>query len=370
MDQQPVPNNSGVMKWCAIGCGGITFLIILGFCALGFYIMMLGSLASIISDSHPQLVENQTEQEMHEQCIKEARKKTETRQKKIEAARLKAQTERRERLHKLSENVARVKKAREARRKQQEKKREKEKIAAQVQHEKKELNALKQRLNVTQKKLELTQKELEATRLKAQADRHKLLCELSENIDRAQRAAKEHEQQQEKERREIPEVLRLPIILQEAKDREEASTKERNLRIHSIIKEKRDLIKPPATDFNEQHPAIKGEIDSFAAYFQKRAIEQKTRHDEQQKAEKIIQEKYFSPRDGSCIPLTAVIKEKLSDPDTYEHIKTIYRQTSTPSTYFVECKFRAKNANGDLGVSTASCYLTIDGTISDSKLGN
>lgn len=70
---------------------------------------------------------------------------------------------------------------------------------------------------------------------------------------------------------------------------------------------------------------------------------------EEKTADQITQEsidKNFSPWDGSHLELTKLIKSKLKDPDSYEHIKTTYLVKG--DTILVFTNYRARNSFGGM----------------------
>jgi hypothetical protein len=72
-------------------------------------------------------------------------------------------------------------------------------------------------------------------------------------------------------------------------------------------------------------------------------------------------EKQFSAWDGSHIELTREIKRNMNDPESYEHVETVYGDRG--DYLIVETTFRGKNAFGGTVINTARARVSIDGEI-------
>ena len=72
-------------------------------------------------------------------------------------------------------------------------------------------------------------------------------------------------------------------------------------------------------------------------------------------------EKQFSGWDGSHRGLVSLIKEKMNDPSSYDHIETRFRDDG--STIFVITKFRGKNAFGGKVINQVSARVDFEGNV-------
>jgi hypothetical protein len=70
-------------------------------------------------------------------------------------------------------------------------------------------------------------------------------------------------------------------------------------------------------------------------------------------------EQQFSKWDGSHFQLVATVKKKLRDPDSFQHIETVYNASA--STIDVGMTFKSKNAFGGYVMSAAKGTYSIDG---------
>lgn len=81
----------------------------------------------------------------------------------------------------------------------------------------------------------------------------------------------------------------------------------------------------------------------------------------EQKARKEKIEMQFSSWDGSHPGLTNLIKENMNDPDSYEHIKTKFRDDG--NSILVITEFRGKNAFGGKVKNTVSARVDLNGNV-------
>ena len=72
-------------------------------------------------------------------------------------------------------------------------------------------------------------------------------------------------------------------------------------------------------------------------------------------------EAQFSAYDGSNRGVEKVIKERMNDPDSYEHVKTTFNDKGDYITVFTQ--FRGKNAFGGKVLSTAIAKVDFDGNV-------
>lgn len=72
-------------------------------------------------------------------------------------------------------------------------------------------------------------------------------------------------------------------------------------------------------------------------------------------------ERAFSPWDGSQRKLEAFIKESMNDPDSYDHVKTVYWDKG--SYLIVMTTFRGKNAFGGVVKNWVKAKTDLDGNI-------
>lgn len=73
----------------------------------------------------------------------------------------------------------------------------------------------------------------------------------------------------------------------------------------------------------------------------------------------------FSGWDGSHLGLTKYIKERMNDPDSYEHIGTKYFQSG--NLIIVKTKFRGNNAFGGKVINYIEATIDINGHIKEAK---
>jgi hypothetical protein len=79
--------------------------------------------------------------------------------------------------------------------------------------------------------------------------------------------------------------------------------------------------------------------------------------------EKQIADNQFSKWDGSNIYVTEKIKEFMNDPDSYNHVETLYAYNNATKTIEVRTKFRDKNAFGGTIMNTAIATVDLNGNI-------
>lgn len=68
----------------------------------------------------------------------------------------------------------------------------------------------------------------------------------------------------------------------------------------------------------------------------------------------------LSAWDGSYAALERFVEERLGDPDSYEHIKTLVSPVSDIGTHNISMQFRARNGFGGMVIGTASAVITQD----------
>ena len=93
--------------------------------------------------------------------------------------------------------------------------------------------------------------------------------------------------------------------------------------------------------------------------------EEKNRQATVHKTRKERIESQFHFWDGSHNNLERYIKEHMHDPDSYDHVETVYWDKG--NYLIVKTKFRGKNAFGALILSTFEAKVTLDGQILDVK---
>lgn len=72
----------------------------------------------------------------------------------------------------------------------------------------------------------------------------------------------------------------------------------------------------------------------------------------------------FSAWDGSCRPLVEYVKDKVRDPDSFEHINTEYIESREyPVSYLVTMRFKSKNSFGGYKVGYITAEVTSGGRI-------
>ncbi len=77
------------------------------------------------------------------------------------------------------------------------------------------------------------------------------------------------------------------------------------------------------------------------------------------RAEKV--QALFSGWDGSCKPVVEVVKAAMNDPDSFEHVKTLYKDDG--SVIQVYMTYRGKNAFGGVVTNSVSAKVDADGKI-------
>ena len=88
--------------------------------------------------------------------------------------------------------------------------------------------------------------------------------------------------------------------------------------------------------------------------------EQQRKLDEQKKKDELIK-KQFSPWDGSHRNLTNFIKDNLKDPDSYEHIKTVYFDKG--DHLIVITSYRGNNSYGGKVVESITAKVDFKGNV-------
>jgi len=66
----------------------------------------------------------------------------------------------------------------------------------------------------------------------------------------------------------------------------------------------------------------------------------------------------LSAWDGSYPDLERYVEDRLVDPDSYEHIKTLISPVSDIGTHNVSMQFRARNGFGGMTIGSASAVIT------------
>lgn len=85
---------------------------------------------------------------------------------------------------------------------------------------------------------------------------------------------------------------------------------------------------------------------------------------ERERARRARQEKIedqFSAWDGANYPVEEAVKQRLKDPDSYEHIETRYSDEG--DHLYVVMRFRARNSFGGYVVNTAYADVTLEGQV-------
>ena len=72
-------------------------------------------------------------------------------------------------------------------------------------------------------------------------------------------------------------------------------------------------------------------------------------------------ENQFSTWDGSHRGLTAFIKKSMNDPDSYDHVETVYWDKG--SYLIVKTTFRGKNAFGGVVKNSVTAKVDLDGNV-------
>lgn len=77
----------------------------------------------------------------------------------------------------------------------------------------------------------------------------------------------------------------------------------------------------------------------------------------------------FSSIDGSHKTLKSFTKDAIRDPDSFQHIKTVYKRTK-PGYIEVHMTFRARNGFGGMTIGTARGIYTEDGYVISQEILN
>ncbi|MFZ3172087.1 MAG: hypothetical protein WA118_08915 [Carboxydocellales bacterium] len=114
---------------------------------------------------------------------------------------------------------------------------------------------------------------------------------------------------------------------------------------------------------------LRNNIDKRAIYIkelqdkkvqEEAAVARQKKEQEAQERKNMI-EKQFSAWDGSHITLSKYIKESMNDPDSYEHIKTVYRDMN--DYLMVTTTFRGANAFGGVVKNSVTAKVALNGDI-------
>lgn len=106
--------------------------------------------------------------------------------------------------------------------------------------------------------------------------------------------------------------------------------------------------------------------EQLAAEMKKKTLEEERLKKAEEKAKEIADrnkkiESQFSPWDGSHKTLEKLIKQNMNDPDSYEHVKTVYWDKG--NYLIVSTTFRGKNAFGGKVLNTIKANISLDGQI-------
>lgn len=130
-----------------------------------------------------------------------------------------------------------------------------------------------------------------------------------------------------------------------------------------------ELKKIPVTEYQENkkryqtlvnlYPENKTYKDKYVLYTNKLSAQKAKTKDRAARQEKI--ENQFSGWDGSNRPLEKLIKNSMNDPDSYDHVKTVYWDQK--DYLIVKTTFRGKNAFGGLVLNSVKAKISIGGTV-------
>lgn len=95
--------------------------------------------------------------------------------------------------------------------------------------------------------------------------------------------------------------------------------------------------------------------------------ERKRQEELKEEREELVRDQ-FSPWDGSHPALTKLIKKKMRDPDSYDHIETRFRDDG--NSIFVITKFRGANAFGGKVINTVTATVDFEGNVIEIKSWN
>lgn len=96
------------------------------------------------------------------------------------------------------------------------------------------------------------------------------------------------------------------------------------------------------------------------SYYENKLAEQKKIELAKKERKKVI-EKQFSAWDGSHNALEKLIKNNMNDPDSYEHVETLYGDYET--YLIVKTTYRGKNVYGGVVKNFVKAKVSMDGTI-------
>lgn len=136
---------------------------------------------------------------------------------------------------------------------------------------------------------------------------------------------------------------------------------------------KKGELKTPFIDHQELNNLLLSKlvnnIDKRAIYIkelqhkksQEEAEAAKQKKEKEAQERKGMIEKQFSAWDGSHINLTKYIQESMNDPDSYEHVKTVYRDMN--DYLIVTTTFRGTNAFGGVVKNSVTAKIALNGDI-------
>ena len=112
---------------------------------------------------------------------------------------------------------------------------------------------------------------------------------------------------------------------------------------------------------NPQLKAQQAKNDALRAEQKQIAALEREARQQKREAEKDPFEHLFSGWDNSCRPLVAAVKQRLKDPDSFEHIKTGFYRNG--SVVHVTMTYRARNSFNGYTVGSASADVSASGEI-------
>lgn len=78
---------------------------------------------------------------------------------------------------------------------------------------------------------------------------------------------------------------------------------------------------------------------------------------------KQFEDNYVSAWDGSCRPVVKAVKERMNDPESFDHAETVYAYDTKGNFMTVAMKFRGANAYGGKVLTYVTAKVSMDGEV-------
>lgn len=113
---------------------------------------------------------------------------------------------------------------------------------------------------------------------------------------------------------------------------------------------------------NPNNEKFKEKLSYYADKLQKKQKEEKEKAAAKLEREEKIKSQ-FHPWDGSHIQLERMIKQQMNDPNSYEHVETVYWDNDAIDSLIVQTTFRGKNAFGGVVKNFVKVRVNLNGDI-------